>query len=312
MPIYDDWESAVLLITAIEQTFISTETILHFLLVDDEGSSAAPEHIKTVRSTTVVEILRLRRNLGHQRAIAIGLMHLLHTENITAVVVMDGDGEDTPEGIQILLHRFHTTGEQATIFAQRARRTEGYPFKVFYYLFRLCHRFLTGKDIRIGNFSILPRAHLACLAAAPELWNHFAAAVMKARLPTHQVPIDRGHRLVGQSRMNFTALLAHGFSAISVFADVVALRLLIASSLLAIGAASGLIVVTAIRLTTTLAIPGWATTAAGLLFVVLLQALLLSFVFVFIVLHGRNTIGFLPIRDYHFFIEGTRRIDRHD
>jgi hypothetical protein len=312
MPIYNDWESAVVLIDAVEKTLTTTVTTLRFLLVDDESSMPPPKTVPVSCATTSVEILRLRRNLGHQRAIAIGLMHLLQETDVTAVLIMDGDGEDTPDGTKILIDRFNQEGRNTTIFAQRARRTENLAFKVFYFLFRTVHRFLIGRDIRIGNFSILPRTHIACLAAVPELWNHFAAAVMKARLQTTQVPIDRGYRLAGLTQMNFMALVAHGLSAISVFSDIVGLRLLLASSLLAVVATIGLIVVTGIRFATPLAIPGWATTAAGVLLVVLLQALLLSFIFVFIVLLGRNTIGFLPIRDYSFFIERVRKIDRHD
>jgi hypothetical protein len=311
MPIYDDWEAAYLLISAVEKVLTPSVRSLHFLLVDDGSPTSPPEPAPVSRSTTSVEILQLRRNLGHQRAIAIGLMYLLHEGDVPAVVVMDGDGEDTPEGVQILVDRFNEIDQKITIFAQRARRMENRIFKIFYLLFRISHRLLIGRDIRIGNFSILPRDHLVRLAVVPELWNHFAAAVIKAKLRTNHVPIDRGHRLVGQSHMNFIGLLGHGLSAISVFADVVGLRLLICSSLLAVGAALGLIIVGIVRFATTLAIPGWATATAGVLMVILLQAFLLSFIFIFIVLHGRNTIGFLPIRDYAFFIEGTQRIDRH-
>jgi len=311
MPIYNDWESAVQLVGAIEHTLSTRAKTLRFVLIDDESKLPPPHTLSVASPTTSVEILRLRRNLGHQRAIAIGLMHLLPQTDITAVIVMDGDGEDTPEGTRILVDRFNLAGRNTAIFAQRARRTENLIFKLFYFLFRTSHRLFIGTDVRVGNFSILPRSHLSCLAVVPELWNHFAAAVFKSRLRIEQVPIDRGYRFTGSSHMNFIALVAHGLSAISVFSDIVGLRLLIASTLFAVTAALGLFAVSAMRLTTTLAIPGWATTATGFLLIVLLQALLLVFVFVFIVLHGRNTIGFLPVRDYLYFIERTERIDTH-
>ena len=39
-------------------------------------------------------MLHLRRNLGHQRAIAIGLSHLHEQDRYARIVIMDGDGED--------------------------------------------------------------------------------------------------------------------------------------------------------------------------------------------------------------------------
>jgi hypothetical protein len=54
-----------------------------------------------------------------------------------------------------------------------------------------------------------------------------------------------------------------------------------------------------------LAIPGWATAAGGLLVVFLGELALLSILFTFVVLAGRNRPTVIPFRDYHYFIEGT-------
>ena len=65
------------------------------LFVDDgsrhEEFAALPgptPHISTV------EVLRLRRNLGHQRAIAIGLSFIAAETDADYAVVMDGEGEE--------------------------------------------------------------------------------------------------------------------------------------------------------------------------------------------------------------------------
>ena len=49
------------------------------------------------------ERLYLRRNVGDQRAIAVGLMHLAAAHDAANVVVMDSDGEDKPESAGELL-----------------------------------------------------------------------------------------------------------------------------------------------------------------------------------------------------------------
>ncbi len=309
MPVYEDWESAAVLVARVQQAVAGRVDKVEFLLVDDGSATPPPARwdVGEVPRATI-DVLFLRRNLGHQRAIAIGLSHVQATRDCAGVVVMDADGEDTPDGVAVLLARFAATEGRATVFAERARRTESLTFKVFYALYRALHRVLTGRGVRVGNFSVMPRAHLERMAAVSELWNHYAASVYRARLEVATVPIDRGRRIAGASRMNFTSLLAHGLSAISVFSDVVGLRLLVTSGVLVVLAALGIAAAASIRLFTTLAIPGWATTVAGTLLVVILQGLLMSVVFVFLILQGRNQHGFVPIRDHAHFILREQRL----
>ena len=68
----------------------------------------------------------------------------------------------------------------------------------------------------------------------PDLWNNLPAAILRSRLPIHLVPIHRGRRYAGKSKMNFTSLIVHGLSGISVYADTIFVRLLILSVLLVV------------------------------------------------------------------------------
>ena len=308
MPIYDDWESASVLVQRVHAAVGDLPVRAEFLLVDDGSTVEPPARVELPpERPTQVDILRLRRNLGHQRAIVIGLSYVREHRRCRGAVVMDGDGEDSAEGVVRLLEHFLQRDGAITVFAQRARRTEGVTFKVSYVLFKVVHRILTGHTVRVGNFSVIPTRHIERLVAVSELWNHYAASIYKARLPFDTIPIDRDRRIAGKSRMSFVSLLAHGLSAISVFADVVGLRLLVATFTLALCALAGVVAVVGIRLFSDLAIPGWATTATGALIVILLQAFLMAFIFVFITLQGRNASGFLPIRDYAHFVH---RVDR--
>ncbi len=162
-----------------------------------------------------IQVLRLRRNLGHQRAIAVALAYVQQKLPGDAVVVMDADGEDRPEDI----HRRSRTRSNRQILQsrsspERGRRIESFSFKLFYACYRLLHRVLTGRNIKFGNFSLLPRRHLDSIVAYPELWNHYAAAVLKARLPYIGIRADRGKRLSGKSKMSFVGLVVHGLSAL--------------------------------------------------------------------------------------------------
>ena len=72
-----------------------------------------------------VDVLRLRRNVGHQRAIAIGLAFIHAHRPCRAVVVMDADGEDRPSDVPRLLARLDAAGDPAIVFAERTRRSSG-------------------------------------------------------------------------------------------------------------------------------------------------------------------------------------------
>lgn len=309
MPVYDDWASASVLIGRLHAALRDSKRPIEYLLVDDGSSQQPPPSIAVEgRPAPSVEVLRLRRNLGHQRAIAIGLAWIHAQRPCRGVLVMDADGEDTPEGAVKLLERFEHEQGRKTIFAARARRTEGLMFRSFYVMYRLLDWLLTGRFVRVGNFSVLPREHLSRLVGVSELWSHYTASVFKARLPRVSIPVDRGHRIAGVSKMNLLALMTHGLSASAVFSEVMALRLLVATFLLAIAALGGVGVVFALRLLTNLAIPGLATLATGILMVIFFQAFTIAMVFVFLTLQARSSMGFLPIRDYAYFVERVDRI----
>ena len=157
---------------------------------------------------------------------------------------------------------------------------------------------------------MIPRARLSSLVVVSEIWNHYPAAVFRSQQPYATLPTARSRRLSGRSRMNFTRLVVHGLSALSVYSDIIGVRLLIATMALIVLAAGGLLATTAIRLTTSLAIPGWATNAFGILLVILFQAIMFSVLFILMILGGRQDSSFLPLRDYGYYVGAMRGLYR--
>jgi hypothetical protein len=98
----------------------------------------------------------------------------------------------------------------------------------------------------------------------------------------------------------------HGLSALSVFSDRISTRLLIASAVAAAVTVVAMIAVVIVRLATGFAIPGWATSAFGILAVVLVQIATFMMTFCFIVLFTRGFSPFVPMRDYRLFV---RQVD---
>ena len=304
LPVFNDWASLAQLLPRLDSALAA-----HFLTVDvlvvDDGSTEEPRDELDTRSFAAlrrIDVLRLRRNLGHQRAIAIGLAYVEDCLQAGAVVVMDGDGEDDPADVPRLLERLDEEGNGKIVFAERARRSESRGLGFFYMLFKLLHVFLTGKGVRVGNFSAIPRQRLTSLVVVAEIWNHYAAAVFRSRQPYCMIPTFRSRRLCGSSSMNFVSLVTHGLSAISVYSDVVGVRLLVMSIVLAFLTLGGIVGAVVVRLATDLAIPGWASFTVGILLILFVQAVMAAFVFSFAILGSRHGTTFLPRRDYSFFI----------
>jgi hypothetical protein len=305
IPVYDDWPALAVLLRELEAALEAAGETARVLVVDDgspRGPGAECLGSQPFRALSGVRVLELRRNLGHQRAIAVGLAYAEAEDECEEVVIMDGDGEDDPREVPRLLARFREEGRSKIVFAERTKRSESLAFRACYAGFRLAFRLLTGKRVRFGNFSVVPRSLLRRLVAVSELWNHYAAAVVKSRQPFVTLPTRRGPRLGGRSKMDFVGLVIHGLSAISVESEVVGVRLLVVSILLIVLSALALAVTVAIRLWTSLAIPGWATTMVGSLLILMSQAVMLTFVFSFVTLGGRQGYPFLPCRDYPPYI----------
>jgi hypothetical protein len=317
IPNFNDWESLRLLLPELDRVAGDLNRQVSVLVVDDASTEPMPEHWPGQNFATLdsVEVLRLRSNQGHQRAIALGLYHLHEFTEVEAVVVMDGDGEDRPQDLPELLQAFSSGGAAGdaseVVFAARTKRMESLAFRLCYRAYRLVHQALTGVVVRVGNFSVVPRAALARLMAVPDLWNHYAASVYRARLPRRLVPLPRGRRLAGESKMNFVSLLIHGLSAMSVFSDQVSARLLTAAVGFA-AVAMGLIGVTAgVRWFTDLAIPGWATFTVGLLLLLVIQLLSFATLFAFLIASRRSSVNFLLTRDAPYFILGKTTVWGH-
>ena len=180
---------------------------------------------------------------------------------------------------------------------------EGLTFRAGYSFYRFLHRLLTGIAVRVGNFSVVPYAALRRLTCMPELWNHYAGAVFKSQLAFDSLPIDRGQRYRGHSHMNLVALVSHGLSGMASFQDAVATRILLANVAGVAVTLAGLTAVVVTRIATGLAIPGWATSTAGFLLILLLQLVGLSFSLVFTLVANRVNYPFVPARDYQFFVD---------
>jgi len=307
MPVFNDWASAGELIRHLDTALAVGGWRVQVIAVDDGSTMGPPDALPGLTTIELVEVVELETNLGHQRAIATGLVHAWNSGPFDHVAVMDSDGEDTPEALVCLLAELDRDPGQALV-AQRAERSESLAFRAFYQVYVRLFGLLTGKRIRFGNFMILPRDHVRRLIHVPNIWNNLAATLVHARLPLRYVPTARGRRYAGQSSMSFVNLVLHGLGAISVFAEIVFVRMLIAS-LVVLGVAAALaLMVVGLRFFTELAVPGWSTTVMTFLVSVALQAVMVPVLLAFIVLGNRSSIQVLPVDMAPRFIRDCRAL----
>lgn len=266
-PIFEDADAASHLLRDLVDEFGDGMIVVAV----DDGSvrqPIGPSLLEDAGATGVV--LSLRRNVGHQRAIAIGLSYVANElPHVQRVVVMDSDGEDRPLSIPTLLEALSRADIDVAVARRRARH-ESLGFRAFYVFYKLLFRLLAGRPIGFGNFVAMKRPAVMRLAAMQEIWIHFASSILVSRLRVAGCPIDRGHRYAGTSKMNFVSLALHGLKGLMVVAEDVLVRVGAACGLVA-GAAVLAAVAAIILKIIGVATPGWFSIALGILFLVFIQ-----------------------------------------
>ena len=223
IPLYNDWKSVSKLLNEIDIQINNWEAEVSIILVNDastEERSGLDSNYKKIKS---VKILNMKENRVHQRCIAAGLKYISKNEKFDHVIIMDADGEDRPEELNAF-YKKTLENPNITITGNRFKRSEGIIFKVLYEVHKLLTLIFTGKLIKFGNFSCLPKNHVEKLIQKPYLWNSYSSSVVKTINDRTFIPSIRGARYVLPSKMNFSALVYHSLTIISVFRKAVIIR----------------------------------------------------------------------------------------
>ena len=190
----------------------------HELVFVDDGSADRTFAMLTDAAAQDPRIvaIALSRNFGHQIAITAALDHV----SGDLVVVMDGDLQDPPEAIAVLLAKQREGFD--VVYAQRVQRKEGWALRACYFLF---YRALTKLStvrlpIDAGDFAVLSRRVVDRLRETPE--HHRYLRGLRAWVGYRQIgiPIERARRDAGYSKYSLIRLI--GLALDGVFAFSVA------------------------------------------------------------------------------------------
>ncbi|RBA29698.1 glycosyltransferase [Flavobacterium tibetense] len=302
-PVFNDWESFTILlqeVTKIRQQF--TNYNFFIVAVNDGSTEDLSKDFSFI--DIPISILNLKINIGHQRAIAVGLQYIYNeVSDYDFVVVMDSDGEDKPQDIKELINKAEQEQEKKIIFAQRKKRQESVFFKTGYFFYKYLFYFLTGQKISFGNFSIIPKKLLSKVVHQNNIWNHYSGGIIQSKIPFDMVQLDRGKRYKGVSKMNFNSLIIHGLSSIAVYFDFLSLRIL-RYSLYGIGICFvSVLFILYQKLFTDNAIPGWASSLILIISGIILQLFSVTLIVLLLQLSSRKNISAPNPKVYKDFIE---------
>jgi len=290
-PCYNDFESLYILLENIDRENEKHKHNFSVIIVNDASLQENPFIDKKFENIKQISQIDLTKNVGHQRAIAFGISHINSTikeHKNGAVIVMDCDGEDDYLDVFNFVNKY---SDDKILFAKRKKRSESLLFVVFYIFYKFIFKLLTGKTLQSGNFSIIPLCMLNKVASLDEIWNHYHAGILKSKLPIEYLNCNRSLRYKGKSKMNFSALVLHGLSSISVFNEIVFVRLTIFSCIFLVLSTLISIVVLVVKFYFHNASPGWVTTIIGVLLIMCVQFLTIVITSTFLVLGRRSSLS---------------------
>ena len=226
IPVYNDWQSLSKLLENINLEVSNLDHEFSVIIVNDASNENRPEFSVNLDNLKSIKIINMKENKGHARCNAAGLKYINEKEDFDYVIPMDGDGEDRPEEIRLLIDKIKEYPD-TVITGDRIERSEGFIFKFCY----LIHKYLTyvfaGQTIKFGNYTCLPKSTVAKMTDEAATWSSFSGSLSKSAKIRKSVSSIRGSRYFGPSKMSFINLLKHSLSIIAVFKFTVLIRSII-------------------------------------------------------------------------------------
>ena len=263
LPIFNELNNIPILVERLDRvkSEMSHEASMSYLFINDgsqDGSTELLNQLHGARSD--IRVVHLLHNFGHGPALACGVQYFRGD----MAIFMDSDLQDPPEAIPEM-YRAWKQGAK-TVVAERKSRDEKNKtlFNTFYFLL---HKIAPSlPPINFGTHCLLDSTVIQRLKSLKEKNRYFPGLVGFASPKIESVSIHRNDRNHGKSRVGLKGLINLAITAFLSFSStpvrIVSVMGLIAS---VIAILSGSVIV-GIKLFTSLAIPGWASTMSTLAF----------------------------------------------
>ena len=223
IPVYNDWKSVFKVLDEINNLDLNIKFKISVIIINDASNHDLPDLENNLEKIDSIKVINMNINQGHTRSIAVGLKYIFEKEDFDYAIPMDGDGEDRPEEIKMFLDQAENLNGK-TFVGERIKRSENIVFKMCYEIHKLITLVFTGKSVKFGNYTCLPKATVEKLINEKATWNSFSGSLTKVESSLTPIPSIRGVRYFGPSQMSFVNLVKHSLAIISVFRKTFLIR----------------------------------------------------------------------------------------
>lgn len=207
----------------------------HEVVVVDDGSSDQTVELleRAAEKDSRLVVVALSRNFGHQTALAAALDHV----SGDVAVLMDGDLQDPPESIPVLLEAYEHGYD--VVYVRRVNRKEAWWLRACYWLFYrlLCALSPVQLPVDTGDFGLMSRRVIEEIRKMPEHHRYLRGLRSWVGFKQIGIPLERSARHAGRTKYSALRLLKLASDGIFAF-SIVPLRAASILGALAIGLSS--------------------------------------------------------------------------
>jgi polyisoprenyl-phosphate glycosyltransferase len=215
IPIYNEEELICQLHEALAASMCRVEEDWEVVYVNDGSKDSSLELLREMQSVDPhVVVVDLSRNWGHMGAISAGL----RTARGEAVILMDGDMQDPPEVLPLLVDAWRR-GAQVVVAVRRSRQERR---KILAALFPLFYRVLSALSdypipLNAGIFGLMDRQAVDSINALSERNRYLPGLRAWVGYKNAVVYYDRNDRLAGDGKLSFVSRIKYAMDAITSF-----------------------------------------------------------------------------------------------
>ena len=175
-PTFNDWRSLSKLLLKIDKNIRGIKGNFRVLIINDASTIEPKLNLKNIKRLRKIHIVTLKKNLGSQKSICVGLKYLKKKRTKAIIVIIDSDGEDDPKQVKKLIN-LAEKNPKSVISVNRLKRRENIFFKFLYKLHLFITFLFTGKYIDFGNYCSFSSLNLKKLLSNASLWLACSAGV---------------------------------------------------------------------------------------------------------------------------------------
>ena len=218
IPVYNDGKSLNKLLEKIDlhlQDILDFET--EILILNDNSSEKIAIDKKKFQNLEKINILNVKKNLGSQKIIALGLKFIKDSEQNFFITVIDSDGEDNPFEIKKMLETAIKNIDYV-ITSNRKSRKESIIIKILYKIHLILTFVFSFKWISFGNFTTFNSQNIDKILSNGNSWLAHSSAVIK-NCKIKRLYAKREKRYFDKSKLSLINLIEHSLRINAVFSE---------------------------------------------------------------------------------------------